>query len=153
MEIRAKHPVGLVAMAWAVVGLAGVTAAVATPPSGIQRNDLATGKVSEPIDIQRSEPSDFHIQVVTIDPGGNSGWHSHPGPEYSIVKAGEVVLERAPACKPITITAGQGFFTPGGVIHRAHNDGQTAAEIYVTYTVPAGTTKLALDADEQCKAK
>jgi quercetin dioxygenase-like cupin family protein len=140
-----------VALAWAAVSLAGVTAAIATPPSGnISRNQLAVGKVTDTIDIQRSEPTDFHIDVVTIDPGGNSGWHTHPGPEYSVIKAGEVVLVRAPNCDPITLKAGQGFFTPGGTAHMAHNDGKDPAEIYVTYTVPAGTTVLRQDADAQC---
>ncbi len=143
-----------VALAWAAVSLAGVTAAIATPPSGtISRNQLAVGKVTDAIDIQRSEPTDFHIDVVTIDPGGNSGWHTHPGPEYSVIKAGEIILERAPNCDPITLKAGQGFFTPGGTAHMAHNDGKDPAEIYVTYTVPAGTTVLRQDADAQCEAR
>lgn len=144
----------LVTLAWAAVSMAGVTAALATEPSGkISRNELAVGKVSDAIDIQRSEPTDFHIDVVTIEPGASSGWHTHPGPEYSIVKAGEIVLERTPKCDPITLKAGEGFFTPGGTAHMAHNDGKEAAELYVTYTVPAGTTVLREDAEAQCAAK
>ena len=144
----------LVALAWAAVSLAGITAAIATPPSGtINRNELAVGKVTDTIEIQRSEPTDFHIDVVTIDPGANSGWHTHPGPEYSIVKSGEVVLERAPNCTAITLKAGQGFFTPGGTAHLAHNDGKEPAEIYVTYTVPSGTTVLRQEADDPCGAQ
>jgi len=146
--------VKFVALAWAAVSLAGVTAAIATPPSGtINRNDLAVGKVTDSIDIRRSEPTDFHIQVVTVEPGANSGWHTHPGPEYSIVKAGEVVLERSPACQPFTFKGGQGFFIPAGTPHMAHNDGKEPAELYVTYTVPAGNTTLRLDADEECEAE
>jgi quercetin dioxygenase-like cupin family protein len=143
-----------VALAWAAVSLAGVTAAIATPPSGtINRNDLAVGKVTDNIDIQRTEPSDFYIQVVTIDPGASSGWHTHPGPEYSILKAGEIVMERAPACQPLTLKAGQGFFIPGGTPHMAHNDGKEPAELYVTYTVPSGNTTLRQDAKEDCGGK
>jgi quercetin dioxygenase-like cupin family protein len=154
MRIRGNHPVRLVTMAWAAVSLAGVTAAIATPPSGdISRNELAVGKVTDQIDIQRSEPSDFHIQDLMIAPGANSGWHTHPGPEYSIVKAGAVVLERVPNCKPVTVAAGQGLFIPEGTPHMAHNDGKEPAELYVTYTVPAGTTNLRLDADEGCGGK
>jgi quercetin dioxygenase-like cupin family protein len=141
-------------MAWAAVSLAGITAAIATPQSGgISRNELAVGKVTDNINIQRSDASDFHIQDLILDPGANSGWHTHPGPEYSIVKAGEVVLERSPACAPITLTAGQGFFNPGGMPHIAHNDTKDPVEIYVTYTVPAGTTVLRQDALEQCGGK
>ena len=151
MGFRVGHPVRLVALAWAVVSLAGVTAAVATPPSGnSSRNELAVGKVTDNITIQRSSPSDLHIQEVAIDPGASSGWHTHPGPEYSVVKSGEVILERAPACAPITVKAGQGFFIPGGMPHIAHNDSTTPADLYVTYTVPAGTTNLRLDSEAQC---
>ena len=154
MRIRAQHPVRLATMAWAAVSLAGITAAIATPQSGgISRNELVVGKVTDNINIQRSDPSDFHIQDLSLEPGANSGWHTHPGAEYSVVKAGEVVLERSPACVPITVTAGQGFFNPGGMPHIAHNDSTAPAEIYVTYTVPAGTTNLRLDADQQCGGK
>ena len=148
------HRIKLVTMAWAVVSLAGVTAAIATPPSGnITRNDLAVGKVTDPIDLRRTDPSDFYIQNVTVEPGANTGWHSHPGPEYSILKAGEIVMERAPACEPVTLKAGQGWFIPAGTPHMAHNDGKDPAELYVTYTVPAGNTTLRLDADGQCESK
>src|SRR5258708_2522857 len=111
MHTSARHPVRLVTMAWAAVSLAGVTAAIATPPTGNStRNELATGKVTDQIDIRRSDPSDFHIYDVTLEPGASTGWHTHPGPEYSIVKAGQVVLQRSPACDPVTVTAGQGSF-------------------------------------------
>jgi len=154
MQIRVKHPAGLVALAWGVVSLAGVSAAIATPASGnISRNELAVGKVTDDISIQRSSPSDFHIQQVTIDPGATTGWHNHPGPEYSVVKSGEVVLERAPGCAPVTVKAGQGSFIPGGMPHIAHNDSTAPAELYVTYTVPAGTTNLRLDSESQCGGK
>ena len=137
-----------------MVSLAGITAAVATPGSGhTSRNELVVGKVTDEINMQRSSPSDFHIQQLTIDPGANSGWHTHPGPEYSVVKTGEVILERAPACAPITVKAGQGFFIPGGTPHIAHNDSTAPAELYVTYTVPAGTTDLRLDSEAQCGGK
>ena len=144
----------LVTLAWGAVSLAGVTAAIATPPSGsISRTELAVGKVTDEIDIQRTEPSDFHIHSLTIDPGGGSGWHTHPGPEYSIVKAGQLTLERSPDCQPLTISAGQGIFIPGDTPHVAQNVSKEPAQMYVTYTVPAGTTVLRVDADEQCVAK
>ena len=144
----------LLTLAWACVSLAGVGAAIATPPSGgISRTDLAVGKVTDNINIQRAEPSDFHIMVVTLEPGANTGWHTHPGPEYSIVKAGAVRLTRDPRCEPLTITAGQGVFIPDGTAHMAHNDGKEPAELYVTYTVPAGTTVLRQDVAEHCTEK
>lgn len=142
----------LVTLAWATVSLAGVTVAVATPPSGqIARTELAVGKVTDEIDIQRTEPTDFHIHELSLEPGADSGWHTHPGPEYSILKAGSLQLRRAPDCEERTITAGQGIFVPAGTPHMAHNGAKDAAQMYVTYTVPAGTTVLRVDADDPCE--
>src|SRR2546423_4424893 len=138
MHARAQHPVRLVTMAWAAVSLAGVTPASATLPSGTSsRNELAVGKVTDNINIQRSEASDFHIQDLILDPGANSGWHTHPGPEYSVVKAGEVVLERSPACAPIKVAAGQGIFIPGGMPHLASNGAKDPARAFVSSPLPA----------------
>ena len=154
MQIRAKHPVRLVTMAWAVVSVAGVTAAVATPPSGkVSRNELVTGKITDSITIERTEPSDVHIEVVTFEPGSSTGWHTHPGPTYAMVKAGQIVLQRAPDCRKVTVSAGQGAFIPGGTAHVAHNDGKDPAEVYSSQIMPAGTTVLRDDVDEQCMAK
>jgi quercetin dioxygenase-like cupin family protein len=143
-----------VTVAWAVVSVAGVTAAVATDQSGdISRNELAVGKVAEPIEIDLTQASDVRFNQITFAPGSNSGWHTHPGPETAVVKAGEIILQRSPACDPITVAAGQGVFIPGDMPHLVHNDTKEPAEIYTTQMVPAGTTVLRLDADEQCVGK
>ena len=143
-----------VALAWGVVSLAGVTVAIATPPSGsITRTELAVGKVTDEIDIRRTEPSDFHIYELSLEPGAHTGWHTHPGPEYSIVKAGEIIVQRSPDCQERTVKAGQGVFIPAGTPHMAHNGGKEPAQIYETHTVPAGTTVLRVDADEACRGR
>ncbi len=144
----------LLTVAWAVVSLAGVTAAVATPQTGdVSRNELAVGKVLDDMDIQTGEPSDVRVQQITFGPGSNSGWHTHPGPEIAVVKAGSLVLQRAPGCDEITVPTGQGAFIPAGMPHLAHNDGEEAAELYTTQIVPAGTTVLRADSEEQCVAQ
>ncbi len=153
MQIRAKRPVRLLTMAWAVVSVAGITAAVATPPSGkVSRNELVTGKITDSITIERTEPSDAQIYVVSFEPASSTGWHTHPGPEYVVVKAGQVVLQRAPDCRKVTVSAGQGAFIPGGTPHLAQNDGKEPAEVYASMVMPAGTTVFRDDADEQCLA-
>lgn len=144
----------LLIVAWAVVSLAGVTAAVATPQTGdVSRNELVVGKVLDNIELQRSEPSDVRIHQVTFNPGSSSGWHTHPGAQMAVVKAGALILQRAPGCDEITVAAGQGVFIPGGTPHLAHNGGKEPAEIYTTQIVPAGTTVLRDDTDEQCVAQ
>lgn len=144
----------LLIVAWTVVSLAGVTAAVATPQTGdVSRNELVVGKVLDNIELERTEPSDVRIHQVTFNPGSSSGWHTHPGAEMVVVKAGALILQRAPGCDEITVAAGQGVFIPGDTPHLAHNDGKEPTELYTTQIVPAGTTVLRADTDEQCVAK
>jgi quercetin dioxygenase-like cupin family protein len=113
-------------------------AALATPPGGtITRTDLGKGTVSENIDFQTHTPSDFYLQSVVIDPGASSGWHTHPGAEYTILKSGTLTLFTA-SCTPRVLSAGQAFFIPPNTSHMARNDGTAPAETYVTYTVPTG---------------
>jgi quercetin dioxygenase-like cupin family protein len=137
---QGRRSLGYLALVWAVLGLVGAGVAVATPPSGtITRTELAKGTISESVTIQRSGPTDFYVQSVVVHPGASSGWHTHPGAEFSIVKSGTGTLVKASDCAPKTISAGQAFFIPGGLAHMARNDGPEPLEIYVTYTLVGGS--------------
>ncbi|MDQ3946763.1 MAG: cupin domain-containing protein [Actinomycetota bacterium] len=134
-------------------GLLGAHVALATPPSGtIARTELAKGTTTEPIFIntQGAETS-FYIQTVTLDPGADSGWHTHPGPEYTIVKSGTITVQTASNCPPFTRSAGEIFFVKGGVSHRAVNLSDAPAELYVTYTLPA-SAPIREDQPDACQA-
>lgn len=122
-----------------LTGLFGAHVATATPPSGkITRTELAQGTTRDPISINSSGETAFYVQQVVIDPGGDSGWHTHPGPEYTIVKSGTVTLQRATHCTPVALGPGQVMFIEDGVSHTARNEGTEPVELYVTYTLPAG---------------
>jgi quercetin dioxygenase-like cupin family protein len=113
----------------------------ATPPTGtVTRTPLAQGRLEDRITVATQGASDFHIQQVVVQPGSDSGWHTHPGTALDIVKSGTITAYIDGAdCKPLTVEAGQAFFVPAGVTHMAANEGTEPAEIYVTYLVAAGT--------------
>ena len=124
----------------AVVGLLGFHVASATPPSGtITRIDLAKGTTTKPIYINtKGAESNFYLQSLTIDPGADSGWHTHPGPEYTIIKSGTITIQKATDCgRPEQLGPGSVHFVEAGVAHRGYNEGTEPVELYVTYTVPA----------------
>jgi quercetin dioxygenase-like cupin family protein len=122
-----------------VVGGTAATAG-ATPPSGkITRTPLAQGRLDDRITVSTQGPSDFHIQHLVVDPGADSGWHTHPGPALDIVKSGTVTAYVGGGCQPVKTEAGQAVFVPAGVPHLARNEGSVPAEVYVTYLVAAGT--------------
>ena len=136
-----RQPLGRIVMMWGVAAAFAVGAgavALATPPSGtITRTDLGKGTVSDNIDLETHTPSDFYLQNVVLEPGASSGWHTHPGAEYTILKSGTLTLLTA-SCTPRMLSPGQAFFIPPNTTHMARNDGTAPAELYVTYTVPTG---------------
>jgi quercetin dioxygenase-like cupin family protein len=148
--VKIKH---ILVILVALTGALGAHVALATPPSGdIARTELASGHTTDPIFINtKGEDSTFSIQTVTIGPGAQSGWHTHPGPEYTIVKSGTVTVQMATHCPPVNLTAGQVIFVPAGTSHMARNDTAEPVELYVTYTYPTGQPVRA-DQPDACQA-
>lgn len=82
------------------------------------------------------------MQKIVIAPGGNTGWHSHPGPVVVLVASGQMSFydSEDPTCTVRTYSAGQAFVDSGqGHVHIARNEGSVPLELYATYfDVPAG---------------
>ena len=123
----------------------------ATPAEGdVVRTDLAKGTTDAPVSIVTDgAPSALVVQGLTLKPHAGSGWHSHPGPEYSVVNSGALAVQTAGDCDGNEFTSGQAIFIPAGVVHRVANNGTQDAEAVVTYTVPADSV-LREDAPDAC---
>ncbi len=82
------------------------------------------------------------VQNVTVEPGAQTGWHSHHGPVVVVVAAGTMTLYQAknPRCSGERFTVGETFVDPGqGNIHNARNEGTDGVLLYATYfDVPVG---------------
>ena len=95
--------------------------------------------------IQVSGAQDTVMQQIVIGPGGQTGWHSHPGPAVALIKAGALALYSSedPTCTPRIYLPGQAFVDSGqGHVHLARNLSATDnVEVWVTYfDVPAGAS-------------
>jgi quercetin dioxygenase-like cupin family protein len=154
--------------------VAGVSGALvwATPGSGTQSTLLGRGryeafdvtrrvmapKVAES-DAQRrtiwkvraeADPAlDIATQMITFDPGGQSGWHTHPGPVFISVIEGTMTFYEGddPDCRPMVLHAGEGF-VDGQTDRHAHiarNETALPARNLVTYLAPPGAA-LRIDA-------
>jgi quercetin dioxygenase-like cupin family protein len=88
------------------------------------------------------DAADVIVQQITIQPGGFTGWHTHPGPAVVVITAGTLTYYPGDdaACTGYDFTAGQAFTDPGqGHVHSAWNEGSTPVSLYVTYfDVPPG---------------
>lgn len=77
------------------------------------------------------------VARMTWEPGGSTGWHTHPGPVIVSVTEGELDLTNAPDCTTHTYAAGEAFVDvhgPGDHFVKAINPSETEnAEILAIF--------------------
>jgi quercetin dioxygenase-like cupin family protein len=126
---------GLVASAVAV--------ASADAGSGFTTVLIGRGQSDHSFGIQQRKGNDVVTTQNTVDPGGFSGWHSHPGIVVLVIQSGELTLYSEPVgggeCSVHTYTAGQVFLEHPENEQNAVNTGDVPAVLAVTYfNVPHG---------------
>jgi quercetin dioxygenase-like cupin family protein len=92
------------------------------------------------VEVKAHPELDLAVQQIVFQPGGQSGWHSHPGPVFIQVVSGTMTFYESddPTCTPTVRTAGQGFLDVGEHAHIARNETGTTATNVVTYLAPPG---------------
>jgi hypothetical protein len=97
--------------------------------------------------------SDLYIQSNTWQPGGTTGWHSHPGHSLIVITSGSVTEYESdsPHCRPVVHTATLDtpatFVDAGGDhVHMVRNESTLVATGYAIQLIPAGATRR-IDAD------
>jgi quercetin dioxygenase-like cupin family protein len=132
-----------VALLVTVGGMATYTATsvLATPPSKLTNVTLARGTNQSHGTIPLQFGTDVTMAQITVEPGGSSGWHSHPGGAIIIVHTGTVTVYASAGgkCEVTTYTAGQAFIERPGEVDQVINRGTAAYVLYVTFPhVPQG---------------
>lgn len=134
----------------AIVGaLSSVSVAAVLTPSYLTTGTiLARASFADPTDVKFkikgqaeevinvNSAGDTLMQRIVIEPGGHTGWHSHPGPVVVLIANGDMSFYDGddPTCTARTYSAGQAFVDSGqGHVHIARNEGSVALELYVTY--------------------
>jgi hypothetical protein len=99
------------------------------------------------IEIKSKPALDLAVQTIDFQPGGQSGWHMHPGPVFIQVVSGTMTFYSSddPSCTPIVRTQGEGFLDVGDHAHIARNETSAPAQNVVTYFAPVGAS-LRIDA-------
>lgn len=93
------------------------------------------------VEVKAHRELDVAVQQIVFQPGGQSGWHSHPGPVFIQVVSGTMTFYESedPSCSPIVRTAGEGYLDVGDHAHIARNETTVAATNIVTYLAPPGS--------------
>jgi len=93
---------------------------------------------------------DTAVQQVTINPGGHTGWHNHPGPTLVAISQGEGTLyhEGGTNCTGHKFAGSSGFFQPSSEIHNLRNEAADPLVLYAFYVLPSGTPSTAIRTDQ-----
>jgi quercetin dioxygenase-like cupin family protein len=141
--------------ALAVAALASIaTPAEATDPSGFVGTQLAKGNYGNidlvaktatfDLKLKTKGDSDIYVTRNAIDPGGYSGWHTHPGPSLITVTVGEITVYDGdnPVCPSTVYHAGDGSFDlGGGHVHLIKNETSAPAETVAVQFVGDGEVR------------
>lgn len=128
--------------------------ALATTGSGLTSVNLSVGRFgaidvkteteTHEVELRIKGQSDVYVVSNTFAPGGQSGWHTHPGPSLITVKSGTITAYDGddPNCTPHVYQAGTGFADPGGDhVHLLRNEGSVQAETIAVQILPAGAAR------------
>jgi quercetin dioxygenase-like cupin family protein len=143
MSIHKKVALGA---SLAVVCMAAVlvdpVAAQATPPSKVSATLI--------FDV-RLGGTEYVAREVTIQPGGETGWHYHDGPVYGQVKSGTLTHLEAD-CTVVAYGPGQLIVEPSGKdkVHIGRNTGNVPVVLDVLYVLPVGKPLSEDAADPHC---
>src|SRR6267378_5183531 len=94
------------------------------------------------VELKARPELDIAVQRIVFQPGGQSGWHSHPGPVFISVVEGTMTFYESddPDCVAIVRHAGEGYLDnhAGDHAHIARNETSEPATNVVTYFAPPG---------------
>ena len=107
-----------------------------TPRSVFPDSVSATIKVKpDATDVLRmTDPSRVVTAKITVQPGAQFPWHTHPGPVIVNVAQGALTYVPAADCTHHAYVAGEAFIDPGrGFVHTAFNPGSVVTVVYATF--------------------
>ena len=83
---------------------------------------------------------DYIVSVITIAPGGSTGWHTHQGVIYGVIEAGTLTHYESDCKQDGVYNVGDPITDPTGPdhVHLARNLGTVPLVLEVTYVDPAG---------------
>jgi quercetin dioxygenase-like cupin family protein len=125
-------------LAWATPG-ARVTSAVLSAALLLDEIDTKGETETHEVEIKASGQWDMRVIHFHFEPGGHTGWHSHPGPVFVMITAGTLTFDRADdPDNPIYYDAGEGFVEDARRVHLAANEGDVDLELDAFLLIPRG---------------
>ncbi|GAC1397486.1 MAG: cupin domain-containing protein [Mycobacterium sp.] len=131
------------AVRWFALLVAEIVAATVSVPTVLIPAASATSGVSiDAITISQATVNgmDYVTREITIQPGGNTGWHYHIGRVFGVVREGTLTRTMSD-CSNVDTPAGAAVIEDSGPthVHIGRNLGAVPVKMWVDYIQPAGT--------------
>jgi quercetin dioxygenase-like cupin family protein len=126
-----------------LIASAGLGApAIATPPAGfgvstvvnghfgvIQENTAGDKTDKWGMILKTLDDSDVGADLITLQPQGTSGWHSHPAPVFVTVTQGTIEWADSLLCAPKVLNVGDSVIEHAFRAHVARNPAQAGGQV------------------------
>ena len=135
----------------ALAAVALSVTALATLPSGFTPSGIARIQLGEldarvhrtkatgdwDLMLKTRDDTTINVDRLSIDPGGFSGWHAHPGPVFARVTVGSILWFDGsdPECGFIELQAGDSFYEPAYNPHYVLNASEDDPAEYVAVAI------------------
>ena len=152
-KVKSKLVLAGVFAACAFGGIA-IGVAWATPSQGVTTTILAGPVTFDDIKAMSHVPNEHLAMIMTkgesdvyivhnkIVPGGQTGWHSHPGISFVTIRAGvATAYDGDDPDTPQVLATGTGFVEQAGHVHNIRNEGNTDLELVAFQLIPAGAPR------------
>src|SRR5882757_9223617 len=119
---------------------AGTSPAEASPAMNADGEFIADVSVAEPVKIDSVPNSQLQLVKLTIQPGGNGGWHSHDASVLVAVEKGTATSYYADdsKCTAHVYPAGTGVPEMPGHVHIVRNEAKVPLVLDVVFLIPPG---------------
>lgn len=104
------------------------------------RDLLRTGKtvLEQPIVYPTGAPAEVTSAIITIEPGGERGWHKHDVPLFGYILDGELTIDFGPQGQRV-FRKGEALVEAIGVPHNGRNLGSEPVRILAVFMGKQGT--------------
>jgi len=141
--VAASCAVGLIALkvAWATPQQGVTTTILTGGPMSLDEIDIHTDTDGHKVKLKTKGVSDVYVVRNVIVPGGDTGWHSHPGPSIISVISGTATAYEGDEPQGFVFSAGTAFVDSGDHRHIIRNEGTTNLELIAFQILPEGATR------------
>src|SRR5262245_27431646 len=130
-----------IGVAWATPGV-GISTTILSGPTLLDEVHVHSESEINDVKIKTRGLSDVYVVKNVIVPGGDTGWHSHPGPSIVSVVSGQATEYRSDDLEGVVHQAGTAFADEGGEhAHLVRNEGDTDLVLIAFQIVPLGATR------------